>query len=217
MAIPKISDPASERGFSFLQPRVAPEGPASAHAPVWLPLLIRGRGIDMSNVIPFRYQGQPVRFNADGWINATEAAKHFGKKPAKWLELPSTKSYMAALARHLDKDVDVRKSDIKLVETSKVRGQAGTWLHPKLAVAFARWLSDDFAVWCDLHIDALLRGELTEKQQFDRACKALAAGQHVASISGKQLAEWRWRKPGLEQQVEHWREQLQLTLGLDAA
>lgn len=170
-----------------------------------------------SNVIPFRYQGKPVRFNADGWINATEAAKPFGKKPAKWLELPSTKSYMAALARHLDKDVDVRKSDIKLIETSKVRGRAGTWLHPKLAVAFARWLSDDFAVWCDLHIDALLRGELTEKQHFDRACKALTDGQSAASISGQKLAEWRWRKPGLEQQVEHWREQLQLTLGLDAA
>lgn len=170
-----------------------------------------------SNVIPFRYQGQSVRFNTDGWIDATEAAKQFGKKPAKWLELPSTKSYMAALSRHLDLDVDVRKSDIKLVETSRVRGKAGTWLHPKLAVAFARWLSDDFAVWCDLHIDALLRGEHTERQQFDRACKALAAGQQWAGLSGKQLAKWRWSKQGLEQQVEHWRAQLQMTLALDAA
>lgn len=29
----------------------------------------------MSNVIPFRYQGQPVRFNTDGWINATDIAE----------------------------------------------------------------------------------------------------------------------------------------------
>lgn len=171
----------------------------------------------MSNVIPFRYQGQPVRFNTDGWINATEAAKRFSKKPSHWLELPSTKSYMAALARHLGGSFDAGKSDIKLVETSRVRGKAGTWLHPKLAVAFARWLSDDFAVWCDLHIDALVRGELTEKQQFDRACKTLAAGQQLASLSGKQLAEWRWNKPGLEREVEHWRAQLQMTLALDAA
>lgn len=170
----------------------------------------------MSNVIPLHYQGQSVRFNSDGWINATEAAKQFGKKPAKWLELPRTMSYMAALTRHLDQGVDVRKSDIKLVETSKVRGKAGTWLHPKLAVAFARWLSDDFAVWCDLHIDALLRGGLTEKQQFDHACKVLSARQQLARLSGKQLAEWRWSQPGLEQQVEHWRSRLQLTLGLEA-
>ena len=33
----------------------------------------------------------------------------------------------------------------------------GTWLHPKLAVSFARWLDLKFAIWADLHIDALLR------------------------------------------------------------
>lgn len=155
-----------------------------------------------------------MRFNSDGWINATDVAKRYGKKPIKWLELPSTKSYMAALERHLCHEV--RKSDFKLVETARGRS-AGTWLHPKLAVAFARWLDDDFAVWCDLHIDALLRGELNEKQQFDRACKALADGQQVASLSGQKLAQWRWQKPGLVHQVEHWKQQLQLTLGLDAA
>ncbi|WP_445672708.1 KilA-N domain-containing protein [Pseudomonas inefficax] len=168
-----------------------------------------------NNVIPFHYEGQAVRFNSDGWINATDVAKRFGKRPTKWLELPSTKSYMAALIRHLS--VDVRNSDFKLVEASRVRGKAGTWLHPKLAVAFARWLDDDFAVWADLHIDALLRGELNEKQQFDRACRALDDGQQVASLSGRELARWKGRKPALIHQVEYWREQLQMTLGLDAA
>lgn len=171
----------------------------------------------MNNVIPFHYQGQPVRFNSDGWINATDVAKRYGKKPSHWLELTSTHNYMAALARHLGPGFDVGKSGIKLVDTSKVRGQAGTWLHPKLAVAFARWLDDDFAVWADLHIDALLRGELDEKQQFDQACKRLTDAQHVASLSGKELAAWRWKKPDLENQVEHWKHQLQLTLGLEVA
>jgi hypothetical protein len=92
----------------------------------------------------------------------------------------------------------------------------GTWLHPKLAVAFARWLSPEFAVWCDLQIDALIHGDVQAQQQFDRSCKALAAGQQRASLSGKQMAEWRWSKPSLEQQVEHWRSQLQMTLALDA-
>lgn len=171
----------------------------------------------MSNVIPFCYQGQPVSFNTDGWLHATKIAERFGKKPAHWLELPGTKRYMAALARHLAGGFDVGKSDIKLVETSRVRGRAGTWLHPKLAVAFARWLSDDFAVWCDMQIDALIHGDIPAQQHFDRACKALASGQQVASLSGKQLAEWRRRRPGLEREVEHWRGQLQLTLGFEAA
>ncbi|MCW8158983.1 DNA-binding protein [Stutzerimonas stutzeri] len=162
----------------------------------------------MNNVIPFHYQGQPVRFKSDGWINATEAARSFGKEPHEWLRLPDTKAYLDAMA----------KTGIfpELILTKRGRS-GGTWLHPKLAVAFARWLSADFAVWADLHIDALLRGELTEKQQFDRACKALSDASDIASLSGSELAKFRWRKPGLIAQVEHWREQLQMTLGLDAA
>jgi hypothetical protein len=171
----------------------------------------------MSNVIPFRYRGQPVRFNADGWLNATEAAKHFGKKPAKWLELPSTQSYMAALASALGLASNVRNSDFGLVRSQRGGKTPGTWLHPKLAVAFARWLSDEFAVWCDLQIDALIHGDVPAQQQFNRACKALADGHAAASISGQKLAEWRWRKPGLAREVEHWREQLQMTLALDAS
>lgn len=34
----------------------------------------------MSNIIPFDYEGRPVRFNRDGWINATAVAKLFGSR-----------------------------------------------------------------------------------------------------------------------------------------
>lgn len=73
------------------------------------------------------------------------------------------------------------------------------------------------AVWCDLHIDALLRGELTEKQQFDQACKQLEDGRQLASLHGKGLAEWKNRKPVLEHRVDEMRDRLQLVLGFDAA
>lgn len=165
----------------------------------------------MNNVIPFRYQGQPVRFNSDGWINATEIATREGRRLDKWLGTQETQAYIAALAKHLNTP---EKGD--LIRGQRGRG-GGTWLHPKLAVAFARWISPDFAVWCDVHIDALLHGELNEKQLFDQACKELSDGQKMASLSGKHLAEWRWSKPGLERQVDYWRGRLQLTLGLDAA
>ncbi|MBL4833655.1 MAG: KilA-N domain-containing protein [Pseudomonas sp.] len=169
----------------------------------------------MNAVIPFHYQGKPVRFNAEGWINATDVAKRFGKRPADWVRLPASERYMAALARALGLDTDVGKSHFGLVMAEKGGKAQGTWLHPKLAVAFARWLDEDFAVWCDLHIDALLHGELYERQNFQRACRALDDASKVASLGGKELATWRWKKPGLEYQVEHWREQLQMTLGLD--
>lgn len=62
----------------------------------------------MNNMIPFHYQGQPVHFNSEGWINAIDVAKRFGKKPAGWLRLPDTGKYMVALTRHLN----VRKSHL---------------------------------------------------------------------------------------------------------
>lgn len=163
----------------------------------------------MSVVIPFHYQGEPVRFNSEGWINATDVAKRYGKRPVDWLKQDETQRYLSVLAAALNCDPE------SLLETRRGRHQGGTWLHPKLAVAFARWLDLEFAVWADLHIDALLRGELDEKQQFDRACKKLADAREMASIGGRELAGWRWRKPALEEEVEHWRYQLQLTLGLD--
>lgn len=163
----------------------------------------------MNNVIPFHYQGQPVRFNSDGWINATDIAKRMSKRLDKWLDTQETQEYIAALGRHLNTP---KKGD--LIQAARGRG-GGTWLHPKLAVAFARWVSADFAVWADLHIDALLRGELNEKQQFDRACRLYSDAKEMASASGRQLARWRIAKPGLEHQVEYWRDQLQMTLGLE--
>ncbi len=165
----------------------------------------------MKNVIPFNYQGQPVRFSSEGWINATDIAAKHGLRLDNWLRNKETIDYIDALARHLN------TSDSRDLIQSQ-RGRAGgTWLHPKLAVAFARWISPDFAVWADLHIDALIRGELNEKQQFDRACKRLNDAQAVASLSGRELAAWRWKKPELVEQVEHWRHELQLTLGLEVA
>ena len=104
-------------------------------------------------IIPHDYQGQPVSFNDAGWTNATEAATRFGRLPHEWLRLPDTVAYLEALERTCGK--------IPYVKTSRARADrgGGTWLHPKLAVAFARWLSPDFAVWCDMQIDALLRGD----------------------------------------------------------
>lgn len=167
--------------------------------------------MNANNVIPFHYKGQPVRFNTGGWINATDVAKRFGKRPAEWLRLPDTAKYMDALARHLN----MGESHLLIMATKGRSG--GTWLHPKVAVAFARWLDVDFAVWCDLHIDALLRGELTEKQAFDQACKQLEDGRQLASLHGKGLAAWKGKKPALEYRVEEARDRLQMVLGLEAA
>lgn len=109
-----------------------------------------------SALITAEYQGKSYSFRADGWFNATEAAKRYGKRPGDWLDLPDTQKYLEAVQRRYGK--------IPYVETrrggnTRLSGFAGTWLHPKLAVAFARWLDIDFELWCDEQIDKILHGE----------------------------------------------------------
>lgn len=135
-----------------------------------------------ARIIPFDYQGQAVTFNADGWINATVAATRFGKVPNEWLRLSSTEEYIEKLASRMAES-NTGKSRITLVTTRRGNtANSGTWLHPKLAVKFARWLSVDFEIWCDEQIDTLVRADHATWQQarqqsaigFRGLCEALA-------------------------------------------
>lgn len=100
-------------------------------------------------IIVADYQGFAVSFTDDGWFNATAVAARFDKNPHDWLRLPATTAYLAAFKR--------KYGEISYLKTKRGAG-GGTWLHPKLAVRFAQWLDDDFAVWCDEQIEGLLRG-----------------------------------------------------------
>lgn len=86
----------------------------------------------------FNYNGTDITFISDEsgvMVNATEMAKPFNKRPAKWLELPSTTQFIDSL-------IAVRKSDrSKLIQ--QING-IGTWFHEDVALEFARWLSPRF-------------------------------------------------------------------------
>lgn len=106
------------------------------------------------------YDDTPINFakGRDVMVNATDMAKPFGKRPAKWLELPTTKVFLNSLC-------EVRKSDItQLVTTTKGNSskfEQGTWMHEDVALEFARWLSPEFAIWCNDRIKELLTMGMT--------------------------------------------------------
>jgi hypothetical protein len=169
----------------------------------------------VNNVISISYEGQVVQFNGDGWLDATRIAERFGKKPGHWLELDSTKEYIARLTERMAKS-NVGKSDITLVRTRRGNSTtSGSWLHPKLAVKFARWLSVDFEIWADEQIDALLRGSQSAMDNLNRACKKFDDRKDVASAAGRALNAWRRDKPVLIDEIERGRQLLQMTLGLN--
>ena len=115
----------------------------------------------MNTPIVYDYKGSKISF-ANGknvMVNATEMAKSFDKRPAKWLELPSTKEFLAALTA-------IRKSDTALIQTNSggINGGGGTWMHEDVALEFARWLSPSFAIWCNDRIKELLKYGMTATQ-----------------------------------------------------
>ncbi len=55
----------------------------------------------MSNIIPFEYDGHPIRFNEEGWINATDVAAKFKKEPHAWITQLETLEYLCALSKKL--------------------------------------------------------------------------------------------------------------------
>lgn len=101
----------------------------------------------------FSIEALPIVFREDGYINGSKAAKHFGKDIREFFRLDITKVYMKALEKMMGIPINIQKH--------ATRGRNGaTFIHPKLAVRLSQWLDVHFAVWCDLMIDNILKGNI---------------------------------------------------------
>lgn len=110
----------------------------------------------------FSYNGNEVTFrSADGiaYVNATEMAKPFGKRPNDYMSLPSTNELIEAVTRKNG------NANNQLVITKRGGQDQGTWLHETIALDFAQWLSVDFKLWCNDRIKELLTVGMTATPQ----------------------------------------------------
>jgi hypothetical protein len=93
-----------------------------------------------------------TRRDSDGYADATAMCQANGKLWGNYHQLDRTSDYIAALA-------DATGLDPAQLIISTKGGPAhlqGTWIHPRLAVDLARWISPAFAVWMDgWFLDAL--------------------------------------------------------------
>lgn len=160
---------------------------------------------DQAAVLWREYQrdGEPIRcaFTGDAFINATDMAAAFGKLAKDWLRTDRTKAYADAVARRLfPGDSPDQKAEspsaygldsrLVVVINGGPEGQHGTWLHPKLAIDFARWLSPDFAVWCDAQIEDILRshGPFPPRADDDPPALAVRPESVILSVISRALA-----------------------------
>ena len=116
----------------------------------------------MNQVQSFNFGNIAVSFRTDGFLNATVIASHFGKQARDYLKTEQTQQYITALAENLSVKTKILTKENQIVIVKRGGSEQGTWLHPKLAIHFARWLDPKFAVWCDEQIEALLNGKVSD-------------------------------------------------------
>jgi hypothetical protein len=107
-------------------------------------------------------------FSDSLYINATQIAKHFNKLPKDWLKTKETQAYLNAFSQK----ENYPNGDLVVIRKGgDDKTLTGTWIHKKLIIAFARWLSPEFAVWCDLQIEEILKSQNSQlvqtSQTFD--------------------------------------------------
>ena len=139
----------------------------------------------MNQIQSFNFGNIAVSFRADGYLNATAIAAHFGKQPRDYLKTEQTQQYIAALAENLSVKTKILTKENQIVSVKRGGDEQGTWLHPKLAIHFARWLDPKFAVWCDEQIEQIISGSLQPKLAQTTVADRTPLRQAVSALVGR--------------------------------
>jgi hypothetical protein len=84
----------------------------------------------------------------DGYVSATAMCQAGGKKWSHYSANARTQAYIAALAGVAGNPATGNPPLIQVIQGGPPHLQ-GTWIHPRLAIDLARWISPEFAVWMD--------------------------------------------------------------------
>ncbi len=115
----------------------------------------------------FSFNQFSVSFQENGYLNATAIAEQYDKRVGNYLRNERTQEYITALTERLfnpeTRNRATAENQLVIIKKGgNDKKSQGTWLHPKLAVDFARWLNPKFAVWCDEQIETLLNGKVSD-------------------------------------------------------
>ena len=105
----------------------------------------------MTNIIK-NWNGKTIRIRKDRYVSLTDMAQACGKLYGHWGRLESTKSYLETLSSV----IQIRITELVQVIQGGSPENQGTWGHPKVAIRFAQWCSNEFAIQVDTWVDELL-------------------------------------------------------------
>ena len=112
-----------------------------------------------NDLVVFKFNDIEIPFNLSSgpdniMVEVTKMAKAYGKRINDWKNLPSTKKFLTKLLKS-----DTRFSCIEDLIYSEKGGANGgcTWMHVLVLIEFARWLDEEFAIWCNKMIIEVIR------------------------------------------------------------
>ena len=94
------------------------------------------------------------RRDSDGYFNGTNLCAAFKKTFDNYLQTQRVSAYLDALAHLLlstsrFREVDFDEARASIVQVQNGGASRGSWIHERVAMDLACWLSPDFAVWLD--------------------------------------------------------------------
>ena len=103
-------------------------------------------------------------------VNITKIAQVFGKRIDAWKNLTNTKEFLADFQ-------EANPNTVTLVSLKGGSGEQGTWVHRKIAIKFAAWISTKFEIWCLDKLDELFQNgsvSLNMPKTFSEALRLYA-------------------------------------------
>lgn len=129
----------------------------------------------MESLQTFDYSGIPIQFevlNGHVMANATLMFQVNGSRLDHWRVSPITQRYMEAVTRNLG------IAEGSLITTRRGGYSQGTWIHEKLILNAARYISVEFELWCDERIAEMMKlsqAQLTPMPDFSNPVAAARA------------------------------------------
>ena len=87
-----------------------------------------------------------------GYVNASQMCKANGKHLFHWNENKRSKAFVEALSRSIGFPIDRLIIEI----FNDLNENRGTWVHRRIAINIAQWISPEFDVWVATQIETLM-------------------------------------------------------------
>ena len=120
---------------------------------------------------------------SDGYFNATLMCQSAGKQMREYNRQKGTMLFI----NRLSAIVGIATKDL----VSETIRSEGTWVHRKVAIHLAQWISPDFAIWVTDLVEKFLTGQVTTEQSQAAAAEIAAASRpQTARQVSPQLIQW---------------------------